>query len=110
MVLAAAAYKQVATYWGSPVQDVFGGFTFAAPVTIRCRWEEKIELFTNREGNEQRSHAIVYLLSAVHEGGYLYLGTSVATDPTTLSDARMIQRADSVPDLRGLNQEHKAYL
>jgi len=35
--------RQTAVYWGSPVNDGYGGKTFAAPVEVQCRWMIKQE-------------------------------------------------------------------
>lgn len=110
MVLVAAAYIQPATYWGAPQQSGFGGKTFASPQAILVRWEESSELFIDANGEEKRSRAIVYSLLPLEEGGYLFKGTSAASDPTTLDDAILIKRADSIPDIRNLNQTNRNFL
>lgn len=110
MVLAASTYRQTATYWGAPTQSGFGGLTFAAPVTIKCRWEDTVESFTDLAGVEHRSKAIVYTFQDLDLGGYLLKGESVATDPTVVAEALMIQRSDEIPDLRGLNTLYRTFL
>lgn len=67
-------YKQSAVYWGNPVKDGEGGFTFDDPVEIVCRWEEMNQIVSDSKGNELTSRAVVYLLQDVDEEGYLYLG------------------------------------
>lgn len=111
MALCIGAYNQTATYWGAPVQSGFGGISFGTAQLISCRWEDRVESFTDTVGNEVRSKAIVYVLGMYDIGGYLVRGNSVAiTDPTTLSNALEIQRCDSIPDLRGLNNEFRVFL
>lgn len=69
--------KQTCVYWGSPLDDGEGGFTFATPVEILCRWEGKVQIVKDDDakGGEIESVAIVYVLQDVDEQGYLYLGT-----------------------------------
>lgn len=67
--------KQTIVYWASPTADGYGGYTFATPVEIQGRWEDKQELIKTNDGEEQVTQARVYLLQDVDEGGYLYLGS-----------------------------------
>jgi hypothetical protein len=111
MPIGAANYRQIATYWGSPEQGGFGGLTFAAPVVIKCRWEDRTEQFVSSQGTEKTSSAIVWTYDHLDDGGYLAKGDQTATsDPTALDGALEIQRSDEIPDLRGLHYERKAFL
>ena len=69
--------KQTCVYWGNPVNDGEGGFTFDNPVELLCRWEGKVQVIKDDDakGGEIECVAIVYLLQDVDEQGYLYLGT-----------------------------------
>ncbi len=109
-VLGAFAYRDQATYWGSPRQGGFGGQTFDAPKSIMVRWEDRVESFTDLSGNEHRSKAVVYAQEHLDLDGYLLKGSSSALDPTVVSGAIQIQRTDRIPDLRGLYEEFKVYL
>lgn len=111
MTIGAASYRQIATYWGSPSQGGFGGTTFAAPILIKCKWEDRTEVFTDSTGSEKTSTAIVWTFDRLEDGGYLVRGdSSLVMDPTTLDDALEIKRSDEIPDLRGLHYERRAYL
>ena len=111
---------QKCVYWGTPVEDGYGGKTFADPVEISCRWEDTIELVSrvgSRLGEEVVSQARVYITQDVDEQGYLYLGTlddldsDEETDPTTIEKAYSIVRFDKVPAMRSTNEFlRKAYL
>lgn len=79
--------KQAAVYWGSPQVDGYGGYIFAAPVEIMCRWEEKSQLIRLDDGNEISSRAIVYVLQDMDLEGYLYLGTLDSLYDNTESSA-----------------------
>jgi len=66
---------QTCVYWGTPVEDGYGGKTFADPVEIMCRWEDKAQLIRLDDGNEISSRAVVYVLQDVDMEGVMYLGT-----------------------------------
>jgi hypothetical protein len=111
MPLGAASYRQVATYWGSPEMDGFGGVSYGPPSLIRCRWEDRIETFMDQEGNEKISKSVVYTYDRLDVDGYLAPGNyTTVLDPTELDEAMLIQRSDEIPDLRLLNYERRSYL
>ena len=99
-----------ATVWTvSP--DGFGGDTFAAPVTVKCRWEDRTEeYFSQLDQNQQVSRSIVFLAQSASVGDYLFQGISAALDPTVVAGAYKIRRFDKVPNLRNLLVQRKAYL
>jgi hypothetical protein len=68
---------QTCVYWGSPQNDGEGGFTFADPVELYCRWEGKVQVIKDDDakGGEIECVAIVYLLQDVVQEGFLFLGT-----------------------------------
>ena len=74
---------QTAVYWGSPQDDGRGGFTFADPIEIQCRWQQNTEVIAmageDRKSREIVSKAQVWILQDVDEEGYLYLGTLDST-------------------------------
>lgn len=105
-----AGYKQSVTYWAPSTRDSFGGLSFVTPTTFKGRWEEHSEMVVGPQGDDVLSKAKVFVPSVVEEGGYLYLGTSVTADPTTLREAYKILAYEEVPDLRNLRAERRAYL
>lgn len=102
--------KQSGTYWGSPVEDGYGGFTFATPVAINCRWELKQELFIDGKGKEKVSAAIVYLEQDIDLGGYLYLGTSAESNPKDVEGSYTIKSFSKIPDIKGTSFTRKVWL
>jgi hypothetical protein len=98
--------KQVAVYWGNPVNDGEGGFTFDAPIEILCRWEDKNEIFLSSNGNEEVSKSVVYVLQDLNQEGYLYLGflddllenvdSAGELNPKEVSGAQAIRRFDKL--------------
>lgn len=97
------------TFWGVTA-DGYDGFTFSAPTIIKCRWEERGELFMNTQGEQEVSNAVVHLASDVSLGGYLYHGESVALDPTSLSGTFRIKRFNKITALRSMGISRVAYL
>lgn len=104
------AYTQIATYWGSPTSDGLGGNTYAVPVTLKVRWEEREEEFIDRNGETKVSNAIVWTSVDVDTLGFLYLGASTEADPTLVTDAFRILQFRKIPSLRGSQFERRAFL
>lgn len=111
MTLGLMGYIDDATYWPSPTENGYGGVTYDAPRLIKTKWEDRVEQFTDINGEDSQSMSIVYVLEYMDEGGYLARGdyTSEA-DPTNLKKAYYIKRVDVVRDLRGLNEEIRVFL
>lgn len=105
---------QAAVYWSTPVNDGYGGRTFAAAVEIVCRWEQRQELFIDAAGQEKTSKAIVYLSQDVDLGGYLYLGTLASLGaspvPNTVAAAFEIRGFGKIPNIRATEYERKVWL
>lgn len=106
----AAKYRQTITYWAPGVSDGYGITTYSAPTTMICRWEQKAEELRDPSGEMITSMAKVYLPAEVDIGGYIFLGTSAATDPSGVEKAYQIRMVGSIPDLRNLQKIHIAYL
>lgn len=101
---------QTATLWTRGSVDSYGDPTFAAPVSLLVRWEQKTELFINVRGEERRSNSIVFLDRDVSIGDFLFLGTSTATDPTAVLEAQQVQDFRKIPSLNGMQYERRAIL
>ncbi len=107
---------QTAVYWGTPATTGSGGRTFASPVELSVRWEQRHDLFVDSTGAEVRSNAVVYTGQDVAINGYLFLGdlddlsSAEESDPTTLSDAYEIRGFESVPNIKGDRFARKAFL
>jgi hypothetical protein len=117
--------KQTAVYWGTPVNDGEGGFTFADPIEIACRWENINQVVTDSKGNEITSRAVVFVLQDLDEEGMLYLGTledlydsldlessaGSLPNPMTIEGAWIIKRFQKTPSLGSTTDFlRKAYL
>ncbi len=109
--------KDDAVYWGTPANDGEGGYTFADPVDIKCRWETMNQIVTDARGNEMTSRALVYVMQDLDEEGYLYKGTlddlsgEDTTNPASITDAFIIKRFQKLPALGSTSDYvRRAYL
>lgn len=101
---------ETAVYWGNPVNDGYGGFTYDTPVEIDCRWENKTEmdigwLSTGFPGNIRLSKASVLVTEDLDLNGVLWRGTldtlndiyDDISNPKIISEAYAIYRIDKIP-------------
>ena len=61
--------RQRATYWAPATVDGFGKKTFAEPVLLSCRWEDRTDLVIQGTEEARPSKARVFLNQAVALGG-----------------------------------------
>jgi len=112
----AAACVQTAVYWGNPVPDGYGSFTFDTPVEIACRWEDRTGTFMSNKGEQIFSKAHVFTTQDVDERGWIYLGEltdldSDPDDPKIIDNAYEIKRFDKSPSLQSTTEfVRKSYL
>lgn len=115
--------NQTAVYWGNPVNDGEGGFVFDIPIEIKCRWEERNEIFVAPNGDEAVAKSVVFVLQDIDQNGYLYLGTldelydsfesslGGLDNPKEIENAQIIRRFDKTPALGSTTEFlRKAYL
>jgi len=108
---------QTACYWGSPVEDGYGGYTYTTAIEIKCRWDDVSEKITNQKGNEIISNAQLLITQDLNEEGFLWLGalTSLTTaqkaDPLKVEKAYPIQKLEKSPLFKSTNKfVRKVYL
>ena len=63
--------KQKCVYWEATGSDGKGGHTFAAPVEIDCRWDAKLEIKEDYDGNRFSSQAQVLVNIDIPRRSYL---------------------------------------
>ena len=94
---------QTAVYWGSPVDDGYGGMTYADPVEIFCRWDGSTKLITDAKGLQIVCVAEVMVTQELDIDGMLYLGSlddlelSEQDDPSTITGAQRIKQFMKTP-------------
>lgn len=108
--------NQTCVYWGTPVDNGYGGFTYADPVELSCRWDDTTEIIKDAKGEEVVSNAKVQVSQDVDENGLMFLGdlddldSSEEEDPTTVANAYKILKFDSIPTIKGSRFFRLAYL
>jgi len=100
---------QDAVYWGNPVNDGFGGYTFDTPVVIKCRWEDMERVYTGQEGQQIQQKAKVIVTQEIDIRGWLMLGTlndlamidsGTYVNPSNEIKAYQIVGVDKVPMIK----------
>ena len=99
-----ANLRQKCTIWGVTPSG-FGGYTYSSPVITNCRWEDKQELFIDKNGSEATSQSIIYTDIDVALESYIYLGESNSTAPP--SSAKEVKSFRKTPNLRATEYERK---
>ena len=103
--------NQTCTYWApTETRDLGGKRTYDAPVQHACRWEDRTEMYQDKQGEEKISKSKVFLIVDLDLDGYVMLGTSAASDPTVLPEAYEIQQKSKIPDLRSVTSLVTLYL
>ncbi len=109
-------HQQTAVYWSTPSPDGTGGYTFATPVEIPCKWEDVQKKFIDADGDEVVSSSAVYLGQDVEIGGWLFLGdlddiSSADEDsPGAVSGAKEIRSFSKIPNFNATDFQRKAML
>ena len=98
------------TYWEIAGVDNFGDPSFSAPVTLKAKWEDRTELFIDADGRETRSRSVVYVDTDLVIGGYLFRGTSSASDPLTVNNTFLIKDYRKISDFENTTHERRAML
>jgi len=102
--------RESITYWAPSGVDNFGDPSFAAPVTIKAKWEDRAELFIDAEGRETRSKSVVYVDTDLLTGGYLFRGNSSVANPLSVDNAFMIKDVRKISDFENVVHERKVML
>lgn len=107
------SHKQKAVYWGTPVNTGSGYYTYDSPVEINVRWEDRQEKFTDQNGEEQLSRAVVFLSQDVDIQGQLSLMQLINLSSTERPEDNSgweIKAFRKIPDFKGQNYERKVWL
>lgn len=52
--------NEIATVWRRTVRDVYGQYSYSSPEKIICKWQDKISLVINSNGQEQKAQSVIY--------------------------------------------------
>ena len=90
---------------------------FGAPSVIMCRWEHRVEEFTDGRGQTATSRSVIWVASEkvlrdndIVIGGFLYPDESTAASPLALPGAFEIRQIVITPDLWSADQEVRILL
>ncbi len=105
---------QAAVWWSrSQVPDESGTFSFAAPVQIECRWEDKLMEVLDAQGQKTLSSSTVYVDREMGVGDKLKFGSidsETMDDPVEDREAFSIIRFEKLPDFSAEETLLTAYL
>jgi len=102
--------KQDITHWSLSGVDGFNEETFATPVVLKARWEDRASKVLNPEGTEIISNSRIYLAKDVKVGDYLFNGVTTTADPKSVLGACLVLNFRKVPDLFANDFERRAFL
>lgn len=103
--------KDDLVYWPSEGASGPGNEVYGPPEEMKCRWEDKNEVYMTRSGEEKVSKSVVFTERDVAADGILFLGKMedlVDLDvPLNNPGAGIIQRFDKIPGRKGMKQTKK---
>lgn len=105
---------QTAVYWAPSGRDTHGQRTYATPVEIACRWDDRAVEFLNPQGERLISSAVVGISEVLKLGGILRLGllTDLTDEdnPRANSDVWEIRQLSAIPTFDGDETFREAFL
>jgi hypothetical protein len=66
---------QTITHWANPVLDGYGGAAYDDPVEIKGRWEDRMKVINNRNGEETIATSQILTNEELQLEEIVYLGT-----------------------------------
>ncbi len=102
--------RDAAVLWEVTESDGDGWYKFGPPVPIMTKWNGQRVLFTNIDGDEVVSNAVVTTLHPVKQQSYLYLGETAEADPKNVKGAFAVQSVQSTGSLDGGGRLYEVYL
>ena len=106
--------KQTAVWWSSTGVDGYGRPTWTTPVEVDCRWEDVVQEFVNKDGEERFSRSIVYVDRDMKVGDVLMLGELDSgvdeDDPKANDGAWEVSRFAKLPNLKAIEFLRECYL
>jgi len=107
--------NQIAVYWGNPTNDGSGGYSYADPVELDCRWESVDTVSASSIGLNYVVEHEVQVAQDLDKDGMMLLGTIDSIGESDLSvperlGAKRIVKFDKIPDLKATHFFRKAYL
>lgn len=102
---------QTATYWAPTSLVEFGTVRLATPILIQCRWQGRAVSFTNPQGEQRVSRAVVYVDRELEVGGVIALGDHLSTEnPRDVDSAQTVAQVGMSPSLDADEVLHKVWI
>ncbi len=95
--------RQHAVWWAVGIPDEFGVKSFAEPIEIKCRWENRVGEFVDARGFTMASMATVYVDRVMKVGDKLkegVLDSDTLENPLEDKKAFEIQGFETIPNLK----------
>lgn len=107
----ARGLHQDITLWAPAGSNNYGVAVFAAPVLMKGRWEDMVEMYRDPQGQEFYSKCVVYVDRHVPVGSYIALGNySAQANPLAVVPAHEVRTTLEFPSIRNANTERRAIL
>lgn len=94
----AALLTETATWWPPETPD---GHDVPAhePVSLACRWQDKVERHVDAAGREYVSRAVLYVTEELQCDGWVFRGATVLADPVDAGAYRVrtVERSQDPP-------------
>lgn len=106
--------RQKAVYWAAGQLDRHGQASFANPVQIDCRWEDRADEFIDDKGEKKISSSVVYVDRDMKTGDVLMKGLLNGdvnqSSPFSNPLAGEIKGYADLPNLKNTESLRTAYL
>jgi hypothetical protein len=107
--------NQTAVYWGNPITNGRGGFTWDDPVEIVCRWSDSGKMLESADGKQFVAISEVQVNQDLDVDGMLLLLSLDDLDSGNYDDpvnagAISIKQFDKIPTIKANRFYRKAYL
>ena len=107
--------NQIAVYWAPEGHDGFGNHLYDDPVEVAVRWEDRMDLIVNAQGQEIVSKAVIYPGQTLELEGRLFLGRLEDLSGAEKADPQLVHASEikavgNVPNVNGTFFLAKAWL
>lgn len=110
--------NQKLVYWAKAGSDEFGKPTFADPVEVACRWEDKTRMIVLPDERRVMASASILTSTELKAGGLVKKGTladwkalpSYPKVPTERQGGHEIIHVDGTPDIKAVEYVYEVYV
>lgn len=95
-----AIFNQTLVLWNTPVNNGYNALTYATPIEIKGRWENKSELLHVGNTELGASTAQVYTMENVKKGNWVYLGSLTDLTEEQKANPKLLEEAYEVKEVQ----------